>query len=156
MSDAARMTLDTLIPSGNVLTKLRASDKPRLLADLAARAASAADRPAAEITKLLIARENLGSTGVGNGIAVPHARIDGLTRLIGFFAKLDRPVDYDAIDGKPVDLVFLLLSPTQGTNEHLAALAAVSRRLRDRAVADSIRAATDPERIRTLLIGNEA
>jgi PTS system nitrogen regulatory IIA component len=146
------MTLDALLPMEHVVAKLRAGDKGRLLTDLAGRVATLSGIPAADIIAALLARERLGSTGVGNGIAMPHARLEGLSALFGLFAKLDRAVDYDAIDGRPVDLVFLLLSPAQGTNDHLAALAAVSRRLRDRATADEIRGARDAEQIRAALV----
>lgn len=149
------MTLGTLLPINHVVVRMRAPDKARLLADLANRLAPETGHTAAEIVAQLTAREELGSTGIGSGIAVPHARLDRLKSLIGFFARLDRPIDFGSIDGKPVDLVFLLLSSTQGNTEHLAALAAVSRRLRDRSVADAIRAAKDAKQVRVLLVGRE-
>jgi PTS system nitrogen regulatory IIA component len=150
------ITLAGLLPPEHIFPKLRLADKPRLLADLSRRAAAATDRPAQDIGSVLMAREQLGSTGVGSGIAVPHARLDGLSQLFGFFARLEKPVDYESIDGKPVDLVFLLLSPAQGASDHLSALAAVSRRLRDKSVAEAIRATADAARIRGLLIGEGA
>jgi nitrogen PTS system EIIA component len=97
--------------------------------------------------------ETLGSTGVGSGIVVPHARLKDLAEFTGLFARLERPIDFAAIDGKPVDLVFLLLSPTWSNTQHVAALAAVSRRLRDRPVADAIRSTTSAPEIHTLLMG---
>ncbi len=132
-----------------VFDRLRVADKAALLTELGRRAAAALGLPEAAVTASLAAREALGSTGVGNGIAVPHARVEGLPALAGFFARLARPIDYAAIDGRQVDLVFLLLSPADGA--HLAALAAMSRRLRDKAVAAAIRAAPDAEALRALL-----
>lgn len=152
MSDAQRIPLAELIKPDRVFADLRAPDKATLLGELAKRAAIALTLPAAGISASLAAREALGSTGVGAGIAMPHARLEGLAELAGFFARLERPIDYAAIDGKPVDLVFLLLSPMQGASEHLAALASVSRRLRDAGVAAAIRSGR-PTAIRGLLLG---
>ncbi len=135
----------------HVALKLRAMSKPALLSELARLAAGATRLPESEILTALLARETLGSTGFGAGIAVPHARIDGLARVVGFFARLDRPVAFEAIDDKPVDLVFVLLSPTSANSEHLAVLAAVSRRLRDRSVADAIRSADNAAVVCALL-----
>lgn len=124
-----------------MLASLGASDKPGLLRDLAQRAAKqlAIEPPA--VLDALQAREALGSTGVGQGIALPHARLAGLDRFFGLFARLPRPIEFDAIDERPVDLIFLLLIPERAGNDHLAALAAISRRLRDPAVATRLRAA---------------
>jgi PTS system nitrogen regulatory IIA component len=130
-----------------LLTGLRATDKGALIAELAGRAAALLGRDAMDIGRRLAAREALGSTGTGGGIAVPHARLPGLAAPAGFFARLDRPIAFDAIDGRPVDLVFLLLSPEAADAAHLAHLAAASRRLRDAAVAAGIRAARSPSAI---------
>jgi PTS system nitrogen regulatory IIA component len=145
------MNLAELIGPDHVFVRLRAADKAKLLADLSKRAAAALGLSLPAIAGPLAAREALGSTGVGSGIAVPHARIEGLTALAGFFARLDKPIDYAAIDSRPVDLVFLLLSPAQGSGDHLAALAAVSRRLRDKAVAEAIRSCETAPEMRALL-----
>ena len=147
------MQLADLIAEEHVFFRTRAADKPALLADLARHAASALGLPMAEVATRLAAREALGSTGVGAGVAVPHARVDGLSAPVGFFARLDRAIDYAAIDGKPVDLVFLLLSPASGNNEHLAALASVSRRLRDAGAAASLRGAKSAASLRAILVG---
>jgi len=133
------------------VTDLRAADKKALLAELARLAARKAGAEPAELLRLLAAREALGSTGIGAGIAVPHARLPGLAAPLGFFARLNRPVAFDAIDGKAVDLVFLLLSPAQDHGSHLAVLAAASRRLREPAVVAAIRAAGDPAAIAAAL-----
>jgi PTS system nitrogen regulatory IIA component len=87
--------------------------------------------PAEAVLAALQSREALGSTGLGKGFALPHARVEGLTRFIGLFARLGRPIEYDAIDGAPVDVVFLLLMPADAANAQMAALAAVSRRFRN-------------------------
>ena len=124
----------------HVVPGLNAGDKASLLAELARRAALALKRDDAPVRQALEAREGLGSTGVGQGVAIPHARIEGLTQAFGMFARMEPPIDFGAIDGRPVDLVFLLLTPGTGA-AHLQALAAISRRLRDPAVAASLRGA---------------
>jgi PTS system nitrogen regulatory IIA component len=148
------MTLDELIAPQHVLFRLRAGDKGAVLNELSRFAAAALSRPAAEIAAALTAREALGSTGVGNGIALPHARLEGLAAPAGFFARLDRTLDWQAIDEAPVDLVCLLLSPASG-NSHLQALAAVTRRLREKPAATAIRAAGDAAGVRATLVGQQ-
>lgn len=137
----------------HVLTDLRPGDKAALLAALARYASAQTLLDAGSLGKLLLAREALGSTGVGHGIALPHARPPGLAASFCAFARLRKPIAYDAIDGTPVDLAFLLLSPADDNDGHLAALAAVSRRLRDRAVAQAIRDAKTDDTIAALLAG---
>ena len=146
------MTLEAVITPDRVLPKLRATDKGTLLGELARRAGIALGLPAWQIADALTAREALGSTGVGTGIAVPHARLEDVQAPVGFFVSLQRPIDWSAIDGRPVDLIFLLLSPA-ANGAHLTALAAVSRRLRDPLVAEGIRAARNAASIRALLLG---
>jgi PTS system nitrogen regulatory IIA component len=124
-----------------------------LLRELARRAGPAVGVEAQAVLDALLARESLGSTGLGHGIAVPHARIAGVGRLFGMFARLEKPIDFAAIDEQPVDLVFLLLIPSGAGNEHLAALAAVSRRLRDKDVLRQLRAQKDPRRQFESLVG---
>jgi PTS system nitrogen regulatory IIA component len=148
------MTLDELVPPERVILGLRAADKPALLAALGQRAAAALGVPAAGITAGIAAREALGSTGVGGGIALPHARIDGLPAPAAFLVRLERPIDFAAIDGKPVDLLVLLLSPARGNAEHLSALAALSRRLRDSAAAAALRRAPDAAALRGVLVNH--
>ncbi len=145
------LTLDVLIPPGHVLDRLRAADKTALLAQLARASGEQLGLAPAEIAAALAAREALGSTGTGGGIALPHARMAALAAPSGFLARLDRPVAFDAVDGRPVDLVFLLLSPAADA-EHLRALAAVSRRLRTPGVAEAMRAAP-PAGLRAALLG---
>ena len=135
------MEVTDLIAPDRVIVGFNASSKPHLLAELARRAAAVTGVPQKQIGDVLEARENLGSTGVGSGIAIPHAQLAALNRFFGLFIRLDRPIDYNAIDGRPVDLIFLLLIPGS-TRDHLKALAAISRRLRDQKVANDLRAAT--------------
>ncbi len=126
------MEIAEFIAPDRVALDLRVRDKAQLLRELAKRAEPFGGGLSADtILEALRAREQLGSTGLGKGFALPHARIDGLKRFVGLFARLARPVDFDAIDGAPVDLVFLLLMPADAGNNHVAALAAVSRRFRD-------------------------
>ncbi len=125
------MEMAALITPSQVLVRLRVSGKMQLLAELSGRAAKALGIHGDAVRAALEQREALGSTGIGRGVAIPHARVDGVDGLFGLFARLDHSIDFAAIDGKPVDLVFLLLIPPDAGNGHLAALACVSRRLRD-------------------------
>jgi PTS system nitrogen regulatory IIA component len=127
------MNIDDFIASDRIVLDLRVRDKAQLLRDLATRSEAVSGAGTAEtILAALLSREALGSTGLGKGFALPHARIEGLNQFVGLFARLARPIDYDAIDGAPVDLVFLLLMPPEAAgNGNVGALAAVSRRFRD-------------------------
>jgi len=139
------MELAEFLTPDRVVLDLRARDKPHLINDLSRLAGNAAPRTAeAAIRAALLEREQLGSTGLGGGFALPHARIDGLDRFIGLFARLARPIQFDAIDGKPVDLVFVLLIPANGAPDHVTALAAISRRFRDAAVLAKVRRSDTP------------
>ena len=137
------MDMVELIEPDRVIARLRAPDNPRLLTELARRASLALGLSADAILEALDQREALGSTGIGHGIAIPHARLAGLSHPFGLFARLEHPIDFAAIDGAPVDLVFLLLTPAAADKAHLAALACVSRRLRDRAFAEGLRTVKD-------------
>jgi len=126
------MHIADFIAADRIVLDPRARDKDQLLRELAKRAEPASGGISADaILTALRSREALGSTGLGRGFALPHARIEGLPRFVGLFARLPRPIGYDAIDGAPVDLVFLLLMPAEEGHNHVAALAAVSRRFRD-------------------------
>ncbi len=144
------MIVYPLFIPGRTFLRLRAANKAALLAELANRAGLAIGLDPAVVLATLQAREALGSTGVGGGIAVPHARLAGPSEIVGFFARLERPLAFDAIDGKPVDLVVTLLSPPEGGG-HLAALAQVSRLLRHSETADAIRGMDDPAAVCALL-----
>jgi PTS system nitrogen regulatory IIA component len=130
---------------------LRAADKAQLLEELSRRAAAALGIDPRTVLAALQSREALGSTGLGRGFALPHARLPGLTRFFGLFVRLARPIDFAAIDGAPVDLVFLLLGPTDAPKAHLAALAAISRPLRDTGFTAALRRARDAEAMHALL-----
>jgi PTS system nitrogen regulatory IIA component len=137
------MDIKSLLSPADVLIDASAPDKARLLQKLAERAASALNLPAERIFRELSAREELGSTGTGSGIAIPHGRIEGVKQPFGILARLKRPIDFNAIDDQPVDLVFLLLLPTAPAGEQLNALASVARRLRNPQILRSLRDAAD-------------
>lgn len=134
------MKIEDLLAAENVLVGVHASDKTRLLADLSARAAERLGREGSEIAGEVQRREELGSTGMGGGIAIPHARIGQLDKPFGLLARLKRPLDFDAVDGRAVDLVFLLLQPAAAQSD-LNALAAVARAMRDAERLETMRAA---------------
>ena len=134
---------DFLAPS-EVFVGLRSSDKTRLLEDLCRRAASILKVDADKILANILKREELGSTGLGGGVAIPHARIADVKRPFGILARLNSAIEFDAIDRQPVDLVFLLLLPTAPASEQLNALALVARRLRDADTTRNVRRAMDP------------
>lgn len=143
MRPADAMTIDDILAPANVIPGLRVSGKAALLEDLAKRAAQSLDLDAGTILNALIRREGLGSTGVGDGVALPHARLEGVRKPFGLLARLRDPLDFDAVDERPVDLVFLLLLPTGESGEHLNALACVARKLRDPETAAALRGARD-------------
>lgn len=137
------MTVDELLAPSDVLVGLRAATKNALLEDLARRAAAALGMGLDAILPALARRENLGSTGIGDGIALPHARLEAVSRPYGILARLREPIDFEAVDDNPVDLVFLLLLPAPARHEPLNALACVARRLRDPETAAALRGARD-------------
>ena len=124
------MKISDLLSPGNVMIDVRALQKRLLMQELAARTAAGLGLPADQVASYLIKREDLGSTGIGRGVAIPHARLPDLQRPHGLLAKLKQPVDFDAIDGQAVDLVFVLLLPAAAEHEALGALALVARTLR--------------------------
>jgi PTS system nitrogen regulatory IIA component len=145
------MEMSDLLAPGSVIAFLKTNGKKQLLQDLASRAAALTELPERRIFETLMERERLGSTGVGQGIAIPHGRLAGLKRIVGLFARLETPVAYDAVDNQPVDLVFLLLAPESAGADHLKALARVSRLLRNQAVCEKLRAATKTEALYAIL-----
>jgi nitrogen PTS system EIIA component len=145
------MDFRDLIKPEQVVIVPRANDKEQLLRDLVQRAAAVLNKDVGSILQPLLARENLGSTGLGQGFALPHARIEGIDQFFCLFAKLAKPVAFEAIDEKPVDLIFLLLIPAHSGQEHLKALAAISRHLRDKGLMDSLRAAKTPAALYAIL-----
>ncbi|MGH7087957.1 MAG: PTS sugar transporter subunit IIA [Stellaceae bacterium] len=139
-----------------VVPSLRVAGKRQLLQELAKRAAPPAGLDEKPIYDLLQERERTGSTGLGAGTAVPHGRLAGLQRMLGFFARLERPIPFAAVDNEPVDLVFLLLSPLSSGADHLTALARVSRLFRDRAVCAKLRGTDRAEALYALLTDRTA
>lgn len=135
------MTIDDILAPEAVVLGLRVSGKTALLEDLARRAAQSLDLDADTILAALVRREGLGSTGVGDGVALPHARLETIGKPFGLMARLREPLDFDAVDERPVDLVFLLLLPTAEGGNHLNALACVARKLRDPETAAALRGA---------------
>lgn len=133
------MEINDLITSEEVIANLRASSKKQALQELARRAAELSGERERAVFDVLMERERLGTTGVGNGIAIPHGKLASLGQLYGLFARLEQPVDFQAIDEQPVDLIFLLLAPESAGADHLKALARVSRLLRDKAVCKKLR-----------------
>ena len=132
---------------------MAAGNKRALLQQLAGIAAPRLEVPAAEILAALAEREKLGSTGFGQGVAIPHAKVDGLSRIYGLFVRLSEPLRYKAVDGQPVDLVFLLLSPPEAGAEHLKALAAISRVVRHAPTLEKMRGARSRDALAAVLIG---
>jgi len=147
--------MQELIRQEGILANLKASSKKQALQELAKRAADITGQPERAIFDVLIERERLGTTGVGNGIAIPHGKLSTLNRVYGLFAKLERPIDYDAIDERPVDLMFLLLAPEQAGADHLKALAKVSRMLRDAETCQKLRGCTTADAVFALLTSSE-
>jgi len=139
------MGLEELLSADGVIPNLKARCKRDVLTALAERASEIVEASAETIRETLQEREQLGSTGVGKGVAIPHGKIDGLSRVVGLLARLDTPVDFDAVDDQPVDLVFLLLAPTNASAAHLKALARVSRLLRDEDARQALRGAKTAE-----------
>ncbi|MGZ5876639.1 MAG: PTS sugar transporter subunit IIA [Bradyrhizobium sp.] len=135
------MKISDLLSPTDVMIDVRASSKRPLLQEFAAKAAAGLGLPVEKIASYLLKREDLGSTGIGRGVAIPHARLPDLRRPYGLLAKLKQPVEFDAIDGQPVDIVFVLLLPAAVENEAIAALALVARTLRSAESLARLRAA---------------
>ncbi len=150
------MEIADLISPGGVIANLRITSKKQALQELAKRGAELTGEPERAIFEILIERERLGTTGVGNGIAIPHGKLPGLGRLYALFARLETPVDFDAIDEQPVDLICVLLAPETAGADHLKALARVSRLLRDRAVCEKLRGTDSAEALHALLTESTA
>lgn len=147
--------LSDLLRPDAVLTGVSAPNKKLLLQLLGTAVAPIAGCEPRLVSDRLADREKLGSTGFGGGVAIPHAKVDGLAQVTGLFARLAQPIDFDAVDDLPVDLVFLLLSPTDAGAEHLKALARVSRRLRDRTFLAKLRGAGSRDALYALFATDE-
>jgi PTS system nitrogen regulatory IIA component len=145
------MTIEALLDRRAITPRLSARTKRQALSLVAETAARRFGLDAGEVLDALLAREDAGSTGVGAGVAVPHARLAGLERMRGVFVRLDTPVDYDAVDGAPVDLMFALFAPTDAGAEHLRALARVARLLRRAELREQLRHARSADAVFALL-----
>jgi PTS system nitrogen regulatory IIA component len=145
------MDLSDLLSLEGVVPALKVASKKQAIQELSERAAALTGLPEREIFDTLLQRERLGSTGVGHGVAIPHGKLVRLDRLFGLFARLDQPIEFEALDEEPVDLVFVLLAPEGAGADHLKALARIARVLRDPATAGKLRATTDPSALYALL-----
>src|ERR1700675_1973596 len=145
------MPLTDLVAPQAVVPALKVNNKKQAIQELAARAAALTGQGEREILEILQQREKLGSTGIGNGIAIPHGKLPKLERLFGLFARLDRPIDFEALDGQPVDLIFLLLAPEPAGADHLKALARIARLLRDPDIARKLRESRDADALYAVL-----
>lgn len=147
------MEIADLLPGPDaVLACVKASGKKALLAELVSRAATLYKLDERRLFDRLLERERLGSTGIGGGIAIPHGRMAALSAPVGVFARLAQPIDFDLIDERPVDVVFLLVAPEGAGADHLKALARVSRLLRDRALVEKLRATDNADALFAMLV----
>ena len=145
------MMITDLVAPEAIIPALKVNGKKQALQELAARAAALTGQNERAVFEVLLQREKLGTTAVGYGVAIPHGKLPKLERLFGLFARLDRPIDFEAMDGQPVDLMFLLLAPEGAGADHLKALARVARLLRDPDVANKLRDAHAAEAIYAVL-----
>ncbi|MEY4681641.1 MAG: PTS IIA-like nitrogen regulatory protein PtsN [Alphaproteobacteria bacterium] len=150
------MEITDLVTPAAVVASLKATSKKQALQELARRAAELTGEQERAIFDVLLERERLGTTGVGDGVAIPHGKLPNLRRLVGVFARLERPIDFEAIDEQPVDLIFLLLAPGTAGADHLKALARVSRLLRDRQMREKLRGSETREALYALLVEQQA
>jgi len=140
-----------LVSPNAIIPALKVNGKKQALQEIAAKAAALTGQSERAILEILLQREKLGSTGVGNGVAIPHGKLAKLANVFGLFARLERPVDFEALDGQPVDLIFLLLAPEGAGADHLKALARISRLLRETHAVDKLRASRDATAIYAVL-----
>ncbi len=146
------MELADILSQDSVIAYAKVASKRQLLQLLADRASTLVGIDAQEIFETLLNREQLGSTGLGNGIAIPHGKIKGLSGVTAVFARLAQPIDFDAVDDQPVDLVVMLLAPEGSGADHLKALSRVARLLRADGVVDRLRDTKDETKIRDILV----
>ncbi len=149
------MELTELITPDSVVANLKATSKKQALQEMSRLVAELIGQNERDIFEVLVEREKLGTTGVGDGVAIPHGKLERIEKLHGFFARLDRPVDFESVDDRPVDLIFLLLAPESAGADHLKALASVSRFLRDKDNCEKLRGSKKPEALYALLMENE-
>ena len=145
------MPLTDLVAPNAIVPALKVNGKKQAIQELSARAAKLIGQSERLIFETLMQREKLGSTGVGNGIAIPHGKLAKLEKLVGLFARLERAIDFEALDGQPVDLIFLLLAPEGAGADHLKALARVARLLRKAEVVTRLRETRDADALYAIL-----
>ena len=150
------MDIAELITPDSVIANLRVASKKQALQELARRAAHVVDLHERRIFEVLMERERLGSTGLGAGIAIPHGKLPELRRLHGLFARLERSIDFAAVDDRPVDLIFVLLAPENAGADHLKALARISRLLRSAAICGKLRGTDNADALYALLTDGSA
>ena len=150
------MDIAEILSQECVLANLKVTSKKQALQELSKRVSKIYDLKERAVFDVLLEREKLGSTGVGNGIAIPHGKVKDLERLRGYFAKLERPIDFEAVDESPVDLIFLLLAPESSGADHLKALAQVSRLLRNKNVCEKLRGSDSGDALHALLTDQTA
>jgi len=148
------MDLSDLIRPEAILPSVKATSKRQVIQELAAKGAELAGIDERQVFETLLEREKLGSTGIGDGIAIPHGKLPGLDQIHGAMARLTRPIDFESLDGQPVDLVFLLLVPEDAGADHLKALARIARVLRIPGVADRLRSTSDVTALHNALSQN--
>ena len=149
------MELANLLTPECVVADLKATSKKQALQEISKRVAEITEQDDRDSFDIVNEREKLGTTGVGDGIAIPHGKLSTLKDITGFFARLERPINFDSVDDRPVDLIFLLLAPETAGAEHLKALACVSRFLRNKTNCKKLRGSKNPEALYALLIENE-
>jgi len=149
------MELTELITPESIVANLKATSKKQALQEISKRIAELIGQNERDIFEVLVEREKLGTTGVGDGVAIPHGKLKQIKEIHGFFARLDRPIDFDSVDDRPVDLIFLLLAPESAGADHLKALASVSRFLRDKDNCNKLRGSKKSEALYALLMENE-
>src|ERR671927_1687390 len=145
------MTITDLVAPEAILPALKVISKKQALQELAARASALTGQNERSVFEVLLQREKLGTTAVGYGVAIPYGKLPKLEKLFGLFARLERPIDFEALDAQPVDLIFLLLAPEGAGADHLKALARVARLLRDPGIARKLRASDDSDAIYAVL-----
>lgn len=150
------MALADLLQQDAIIPALRANSKKQVLQELSARAAKMTGLPERQVFDVILQRERLGSTGVGNGIAIPHGKLSNISSIVGVFARLEAPVDFEALDDQPVDLVFLLLAPEGAGADHLKALSRIARVLRDGDLVAKLRATDSASAIYAFLNQEQA
>jgi PTS system nitrogen regulatory IIA component len=150
------MELSDILSEGSVFFFSGISTKAQLLETIAEKAGTLLHQSPDLVLEALVNREALGSTGLGEGIAVPHGKLPGLPHVVGIFARLETPIEFEAIDDQPVDLVMVLLAPVGAGAEHLKALSRVARALRNEAIVEQLRRARDPATLFAILAGPKA